>query len=599
MPNDPYEPQWKRYARLKRPTVKHVRVRARKIENATVRHAHRFIISRWVNLRDVRRHALGWVVLAGLLVIATGLQLYWVQRAHSSQAAIAGGTYAEGVIGQLDTINPIYASTQSERSSGQLIFSSLLKYDRRNNLESDLAQSWKTSADGKVYTVQLRKDAYWHDGRKVTAEDVAFTLGLIKNPQTRSYLYRTWQDVAVKSTGPYEVQFTLPSSYAPFPHALTFGILPKHVLEKVSPVRLREHPFNRDPIGSGPFRFRSIQIINPDADRVVLQVDRNDGYYQGPVKLERFQLHTYQDQDALRQGFLTREINAANEMPTGDIRTIREQLPSTVVADAPLYNGVYAFFRTDNPKVDDVKVRRALVKATDRAELRKSLAGYVSRLEGPLLPEQTDNVASLKQAAYDPKAAAAELQAAGWVLKNGVREKDGQKLQLSVVAPRSGDFPDVLGEVAKQWRKIGVDVKTQVVQTNTFEQNILTTRAYDVLLYELALGADPDVFAYWHSSQASVRGFNLSNYKSGIADDALLSARSRSEPDLRSAKYEGFFKQWLEDAPAVALYRPHLRYVMTDNTHALADGKPVIDTVNRYHTLQDWSVLMDEQFRTP
>lgn len=599
MPTDPYEPQWKRYARLKRPSVKHVRVRARKIEGATVRHAHRFIISRWVNLRDVRRHAFGWVVLAGLLVVATGLQLYWVQRAHSSWAPVEGGTYAEGVIGQLDTVNPIYATTQSERSAGQLIFSSLLRYDRQNSLESDLAESWVTSSEGKVYTVRLRDDAYWHDGRKVTAADVAFTLGLIKNPQTRSYLYRTWQDVSVKATGMYELEFTLPSAYAPFPHALTFGVLPKHVLETVSPLRLREHPFNRDPVGSGPFKFRSIQIINPDADRIVLQVDRNDGYYRGPVKLERFQLHTYQDQDALRQGFLSREINAANEVPTTDIRTIKDQLPTTVVSEAPLYNGVYAFFRTDNPKVNDVAVRRALVKATDRSQLRELLSGYVSQLEGPLLPEQVEGIAGLKQAGYDSDAAAAELEKAGWFLKNGVREKDGQRLQLSVVAPRSGDFPDVLGELAKQWRTIGVDVKTQVVQTNTFEQNILTTRAYDVLLYELALGADPDVFAYWHSSQASVRGFNLSNYKSGIADDALLSARGRSEANLRGAKYQGFFEQWLEDAPAVALYRPHLRYLTTDNTASLQNGKPVVDTLNRYHTLDTWTVLRDEQFTTP
>lgn len=599
MPDDPYERQWKKYARIKRPTVKHVRVRARKIEGATVRHAHRFIISRWANLRDVRRHALGWIVLAGLLVVATGLQLYWVQRSHSVHAPATGGTYAEGVIGRLDTINPIYASTQSERSASYLIFSSLLRYDAQNNLESDIATTWKTSADGKVYTVDLRKDAYWHDGKKVTASDVAFTLGLIKNPQTRSYLYRTWQDVQVKQTGEYQLQFTLPSAYAPFPHALTFGILPKHILGKVSSVRLREHSFNRDPIGSGPFKFRSIQIINPDTDRVVLQVERDEGYYRGAVSLERFQLHTYKNHDDLRQGFLSREINAANEVTTSDIHTITEQLPSTIVTDAPLHNGVYAFFRTDNPKVNDTAVRRALVKATDRGQLRKVLAGYASPLEGPLLSDQVKGISSLKQADYDAATAGAELDAAGWVLKNGVREKDGQKLQLSVVAPQSGDFPEMLGELAKQWRKVGVDVQTQLVQTNTFEQNILTSRAYDVLLYELALGADPDVFAYWHSTQASVRGFNLSNYKSGVADDALLSARNRSETDLRAAKYQGFFKQWLEDAPAVALYQPHLRYVTTDNTHAIVPGQSVIDALGRYNKLDQWTVLQDEQFKTP
>jgi peptide/nickel transport system substrate-binding protein len=599
MPPDNSDPQWKKFVRIKQPSARRVRVRARKIEGATIRHAHRFIISRWTNLRDVRRHALGWLLLAGLLVIATGLQLYWVQKAHSSTMPTEGGTYAEGVIGRLDTLNPIYASTQSERSSSYLVFSSLLRYDEKNNLESDLAERYAMSADGKTYTVTLRRDATWHDEKPVTAADVVFTLNLIKNPQARSYLYRTWQDIQVKALSRHEVQFTLPSAYAPFPHALTFGILPKHILEKVSPARLREHPFNREPLGSGPFVFKSIQIINPDADRVVFQAERNDNYYRGKVKLERFQIHTYQNHDDLRQGFLSREINSANEVTSADIKTIKDQLPSTVVADAPIFNGVYAFFQTERPILTDAAVRRALVKATDRTLLRKQVANYASPLEGPLVPEQVSGINDMKQASYDTAAAAAELEAAGWVKQGNKRVKDGQELQLSVVAPQTGDFPEILEVLAKQWRKIGVNVKTQIVQTDTFEQNILTPRAYDVLLYELALGADPDVFAYWHSSQASVRGFNLSNYKSGVIDDALLSARGRSEVGLRTAKYRGFFEQWLEDAPAVALYRPHLRYVTTDNTASIKRTNPVVDTLNRYHTVDSWTVSTGQRFTTP
>lgn len=599
MPEDPSESQWKKFVRIKRPTVKHVRVRARKIEGATMRHAHRFIISRWANLRDVRRHALAWMVLTGLLVVATGLQLYWVQSAYSSRQPVSGGTYAEGVIGRIDTINPIYASTQSERSASYLIFSSLFRYDASNNLEGDLGETWTKSEDSKTYTVDMRKNAKWHDGKPVTAHDVEFTLRLIKNPQTRSNLRSTWQNVQVRALNDTQLEFTLPSAYAPFPHALTFGILPKHVLETVSPVRLREHSFNREPIGSGPFKFRSIQIINPDADRVVFQAEKNADYYKGEVKLDRFQIHTYKDHDMLRQGFLSREINAANELTSADLRTIKQQSPSAVVNDSPIYDGVYAFLKNDNPILKDVAVRQALVKATDREALRKVVQGFATPLEGPLLPEQVPGIDSIKQGAFNPELARSELEKAGWVLKNGVREKDGNPLVLTVVAPRLGDFPDLLGELAKQWRAVGVDVKTQVVEVNTYEQNIIKPRAYDVLLSEIALGVDPDVFAYWHSSQASVFGLNLSNYRSGVADDALVSARSRSETELREAKYRGFVSQWQADAPAVALFQPHLRYVSTDSTNAIDASLPVIDTLNRYHRIDQWTVSQDSRFKTP
>ena len=602
MASDDTEQNWRKYARLPRPSSKRVRLRARKLEGATLRHAHRFIVSRWANLKNVRRHAIGWVVLASLLVVVTSLQLMLIQNTYQSRQPVSGGTYAEGVVGRVDTLNPIYASTQSERSASALIFSSLLRYNDRNQLENDLAAGYTRSDDGRVYTVTLRSDALWHDGQRVTADDVVFTLGLIKNPVTRSYLYRTWQDVQVKKLDRYVVQFTLPSAYAPFTHALTFGIVPRHVLETISPARTREHTFNREPIGSGPLVFRSIQVIDPDADRVVVQMMRNEKYYRGTLKIERFQLHTYKSHDELRQGFLSREINAAHELTKSDIQTVLKEAPLTRVVNAPLNDGVYAFLRTDSPVLMDVAVRRALVKAVDKKEMIKKFDGLAGALNGPLVDAQVSGgVSDLRQDSFDLDSAAADLEKAGWVLndKNKIREKNGQKLQLSVVAPESGDFAEVMSAIAASWRRVGVDVRTQLVETSTFEQNILKGRAYDVLIYELALGADSDIFAYWHSSQASVRGFNLSNYKSGIADDALISARARVETDLRTAKYRAFVSQWISDAPAVALYQPRLHYVTTDDTSAMNPDQNVIDSINRYHDIANWTVLKADQFKTP
>lgn len=123
--------------------MKGVRRRARKIEGVTVCHAHRFILSRLTNLNDVRRHAVGWMALASLLVVVTLLQLFWVKDAFVGSYQADGGIYAEGVIGRIDTLNPIFASTQSERSASQLLFSSLLRYDGQNNLASDLASGYK------------------------------------------------------------------------------------------------------------------------------------------------------------------------------------------------------------------------------------------------------------------------------------------------------------------------------------------------------------------------------------------------------------------------------------------------------------------------
>jgi len=600
MGEDP-SPQWRRFAKLA-PDRKGLKKRARKIESATLKHAHRFIVRRLDNVRDVRRHALGWLLLVALLILATGFQLYWSQSKYTKAIADAGGTYAEGVVGKLDTLNPLYASTSPERSASRLIFSSLVAYDLESKVKSDLALTWKPSEDGKVYTVTMRKDAKWHDGTPVTANDVVFTVNLMKNPLARSQQYfdGTWRGIGVAKVDDYTVAFTLPSPYAPFPHALNFGILPEHELKNVSPTRLRESAFNRNPVGSGPFKFRNLQVLSADQERLVLHMTANTDYYDGAPLLERFQIHTYQDHDQLRKGFLTNEVNAATDLTAGDVDTIKTQVRDAKSTDVQLHNGVYGIFRNDSPMLADVNVRQALVAAVNRPEVFKSLGGHGRLLEGPLVPEHTEAISGLRQAKFDKKAAEDKLTAAGWVRTgNDVRMKDGQKLQLTVVSRQDGDYPALLAQLSKYWRAVGVDVRTQLVPSRTIEGNILIPRAYDILLYELELGADPDVYAYWHSSQARPNARNLANYKSGIADDALSSARARSETQLRDAKYRAFVDQWLKDAPAIALYQPTLHYVTSENTRTVTQNSSIPDAIGRYRAVEYWTVNKTTAFTTP
>lgn len=593
-------PQWRRFARLKTDR-KAFRRSARKIENATLKHAHTFIIRRWDNVRDVRRHAIGWLVLVGLLIALSGLQMMIYQGSFSSAKPVAGGTYAEGVVGELNNMNPLFATTSAERSASRLIFASLLSYDRSSNLRGELASTWQRENGDKTYVVTLRDGLRWHDGAQITADDVVYTINLMKNPQVGSPLYGSWAGVQVEKRSKLVVAITLSVPYAPFPHALTFGVLPKHALQDTPPERLRESPFNRQPIGSGPFKFHNLQVIDPDQKREVLHLVANTDYLGGAPKLDRFQLHTYKDHDVLRRGFLTGEVNAATDLTSDDMKQVATALPSARRATVSIYDGVYALMRNDSPILGDKAVRSALRSATNTPNIIKAIGGYGKQLNGPLVPEQYASINDIKQPGFDKKAAEAGLDAAGWKRPgpNKIRQKDGQPLQLSVVAPRTSDYSRVMETLAKQWRDVGVDVQTELVDPATIQQNVLVPRAYDVLIYELAIGADADVYAYWHSSQATARGLNLADYKSGPSDDALVSARSRSEPDLRAAKYRSFVSSWLADAPAVALYEPTLHYVSTQATRTIVSGTGLPDAISRYRAVEYWTVNESTLFDTP
>ena len=142
------------------------------------------------------------------------------------------------------------------------------------------------------------------------------------------------------------------------------------------------------------------------------------------------------------------------------------------------------------------------------------------------------------------------------------------------------------------------EVDTTSAASN-FVQGVLQPRNFDVLMYELTLGADPDVYAYWHSSQVSATGYNFANYSNQSSDAALASARSRLEPDLRTAKYAQFVQQWLNDAPAVALYQVSSEYLVNTNSYIVEPDGSLPELSDRYARVSEWSVSPATVYKTP
>lgn len=562
----------------------------KKVEGATVRHARRFVFKRMDSIREVRRHIILWILTIGLIIGASGLQLMWYQQSYRMTANADNGTYAEAVLGPVNTLNPIFASTSAEESAGALLFSRLLTYDQSGHLNYDLAQSMTIGADQKTYTLKLRPDARWQDGVYVRAKDVVFTVNLLKNPATRATI-TGWDDITATVVDDLTVQFTLPDVYAAFPHALAFlPILPEHILRDVAPSQLRENSFSTNPMGSGPFNLRFIQDIDTATGRSVINLSRNSAYYKGAPKIERFQLHVYATTDAIVHAIITSEVNAATDLSVSDAGRITSN--RYTIVHKPINAGVYALFNTTVGVLSDKTVRQALQMGTDTSAVRSAVGDNIPEMHLPFVTGQvTGDVPS--EIAYNKAGAEVLLDQDGWKLDGSVRKKDGNLLRLTVVTTKNSDFENALTNMAKQWRGLGITVTTNIVDpTDTSQnvaQNILQPRAYDVLLYQLTIGGDPDVYAYWHSSQAS-KGFNFSNYSNAISDDALASARTRIEPNLRNAKYVTFAKQWMADAPAIGLFQATTQYVYSKGVHAMPDNEVLVSATDRYAEVQYWTV---------
>ncbi len=342
-----------------------------------------------------------------------------------------------------------------------------------------------------------------------------------------------------------------------------------------------------------------LQDVDPTNGRKIIHLARNDSYYRGAAKLSRIQLHVYKDSDAIKRALATSEVNAASDLSVLTADSVDKD--RYTVENHPINSGVYAIFNTSSPILQDKKVRQALQAGTDTEAVRASISDKLPALYLPVISTHISATLPTNPLFNEVKAKQL-LDAAGWKLDEGVRKKDGQPLTLNVVTTKNNDFEKALDELSREWRALGITITTSIVDPSDSSQNvaqdILQPRQYDVLLYQLTIGGDPDVYAYWHSSQVS-GGFNLANYKNAIVDEALISARSRVESDLRGAKYATFAKEWLNDVPAIGLYQATAQYVHTEAVHAISETAHLNSAADRYRGVLYWSVGSRTVYTTP
>ena len=483
------------------------------------------------------------------------------------------------------------------------MFSSLYTYDPTGSLRPDLATTAQPNDKGTEYVVDIRDDVYWHDGAKLTTEDIVFTIDLIKDPlsRVRSSLRANWQDVEVEALDKYRLQFTLPAPYAAFAHAMTFPVVPKHILSRTPVAALREAPFSRSPVGSGPFVIRLLQTSDVSTGRKVVHMVTNQDYYGRVPLLNRFELYTYESSDTLLKALEGDEITAAANISPAQISKLDSDRFDT--KSVPINNGVYALFNNSHPVLDNKEVRQALRLAIDADAVRQLVGGEVNELDLPFLHGQISDENIPRAPEYNAEKAASLLTEAGWKVVDSSRKKGDQTLKLTITTSKDPEYEKVAKLVSEQLKAVNIDVDVKVVDakspTANFIQDVLQARNYDILIYELPIGADPDVYAYWHSSQLGVRGYNFANYSSKTSDAALASARDRLDPQLRNAKYIDFAEQWLDDAPAVGLYQQNLTYARNASATAISDQAHFVSATDRYANISQWSVDEHSVYKTP
>lgn len=558
-------------------------------------HIENHFFRRFGRLVPVRRFVIGWLSLVLLIIGLLVTQNISLSSYYQTLKAVPGGIYNEGVIGAFTNANPLYATSSVDSTVSKLVFAGLFKYDDNNNLVGDLAQNYDADDKGIIYTVHLKPNLTWQDGKALTSSDVLFTYKTIQNPDAQSPLQSSWQAIKVTAPDKLTIVFTLPNSLASFPYSMTNGIVPSHLLAKLMPADLRSADFNTaNPIGAGPFAWSSIQVSGSDPTTAQSQIRLNSfkDYQAGTPKLQHFVVHSYATQAQLIKAFKTNQLNGAQGLTRIDQDLIN--MPGLQDHSLLLSAATMVFFKTSAGVLSDSKVRLALVQSTDTANIIKQLGYATLPVREPLLIRQLAYDRSKQQPGFDIAAAKATLEADGWTVdKDGIRVKAGNKLTFRLTAADTPEYHNVVQNLSKSWMAIGVRIVPQFLSTADFQATI-SRHDYEAVLDGISIGVDPDVFAYWHSSQVDIRSnnrLNLSEYKNTVADTSLEAGRTRLNPDLRVVKYKPFLDAWQQDNPALGLYQPRSLYITNGTVDGLVDHTLNTPT-DRFSNVQNWQIRL-------
>ena len=237
-------------------------------------HIKENFIGRLSHIKKIRLLVLEWVLLVIALVLVGIAQAFWFGESYAVNTYVDGGTYIEATVGKISSLNPLFATTSSEKVLSKLMFATLTYDDFSGHPGPQLASSVRHANDGKTWRIHLRENVVGSDGEPITNSDVLFTIELIQNPAVSTIYTANLEGVKVSEDENGDIIFDLPSAYADFSSALAFPIVPEHILKDTPIKTLAEANFSKNPVTSGAFNFNAIQTSSEDEKVVYLTANQ-------------------------------------------------------------------------------------------------------------------------------------------------------------------------------------------------------------------------------------------------------------------------------------------------------------------------------------
>lgn len=465
-----------------------------------------------------------------------------------------GGQLVYGSLQEPDLLNPLLSDLVATAEVGRLLFNGLVLTDDKGAWQPDLAVSVPTvqnggvSRDGLVVTYKLRSDVKWHDGVAFTAEDVKFTWQMIMNQGLKIHTREGYDKIAALTTpDPYTVVVQFREPYPAYLTLFPF-VLPKHGFQGAAD--LAKAPFNRAPIGTGPFKLKEWQM----AEAIVLEANPN--FFRGKPLLDGIVFKFVPEAGLLLAQLKNGEIDLANNLALLQLDQIKS-IDNVRAVVTPSLIWEHLDFNLDNPLFQDVRVRQAIAMGLDRqALITQNLKGTAALANADQSSLSWAYNADLTPLAHDVAAAKALLAQAGWQPgPSGILTKEGKKLAFSLAVSTDNKPREAVAQaIVQQLKDLGIEVQLRPVDKQQFFAEVLRGRRFDAALYAWMNGVDPDHLGMWHTNAVGSGGQNYAGWRNKEVDTLLEQGHRTLDMEARKPLYQKVQQIMLQEYPVVPLY---------------------------------------------
>jgi len=470
-------------------------------------------------------------------------------RRRLSSSALAAAALASGVLGRPrpaeagdktltvgsavfpDSLRPGISSFQSLNLMIQTN-DPLIARDNVGNLHPALATSWQQVADTTT-RFSLRQGVKCHDGAEYTAEDVAFTIGRIVDPQTAyGMLARIGAVTGATVVDKYTVDIHTKAVFPTLLKGLSDIVMEvKHYYDKVGPNGVQAHP-----MGTGPWVY---QKWTP-GDRY--EMTAHKGYWDGAPKVDRLVLREIPDAATRVASLVSGETQIIEEVPIDLIGQVSSS-GAAKVDEVTSSVGLVLTYDVRSPPFDNPKVRLALDYAVDKPTiLREILKGHGELLQGQLLTKATfGHNPNLKARPYDPDKARALLKEAGY--------DTGTPVPITTQSSKYVSDVDIANAVAGMLSQVGVNASVSVTEGGVFLQKWRAFKMgpmYMVGWYSLG---DADFATTWYT-----KGGMRTVWVNDEFERLFTEGRSTNDEARRLKAYHRMMEIMYDENPSMYLF---------------------------------------------